>query len=148
MELLLLLIKSCSSVKQMVVLNNINISHPLSSFDITSAPYCHLRIFHNSPHLPTPRPTPPPKKKKKKFAWALFSISLGTAVIILRRNEKQRLCKILGHLVAARKRSHHWCVSLTPNNTKTIGRMTCLCFLRPIRRDLTSSSYSKHIRGK
>ena len=34
-----------------------------------------------------------------------------------------------------------WCVSLTPNNTKTIERMTCHCFLRPIRRDLTNSSY-------
>ena len=33
-------------------------------------------------------------------------------------------------------------VSLTPSNTKTIGRMTCHCFLRPIRRDLTSSSYT------
>ena len=37
----------------------------------------------------------------------------------------------MGHLAAAQKRSHQWCVSLTPSNTKTIGRMTCLCFLRP-----------------
>ena len=37
-----------------------------------------------------------------------------------------------GHLAAARKRSHQWCVTLTPNNAKTIGRMTCHCFLRPI----------------
>ena len=36
-------------------------------------------------------------------------------------------------VAAARKRSHQWRVSLTPNNTKTIGRMTCHCFLRPIR---------------
>ena len=43
-----------------------------------------------------------------------------------------------GHVGAARKRSHRWCVSLTPNNTKTIGRMTCYCFLPPIRRDLFS----------
>ena len=35
-----------------------------------------------------------------------------------------------------------WCVSLTPNNTKTIERMTFHCFLRPIRRDLTNSSYA------
>ena len=34
-----------------------------------------------------------------------------------------------------------WCFSLTPNNTKTIERMTCHCFLRPIRRDLTNSFY-------
>ena len=47
-----------------------------------------------------------------------------------------------GHVAAARKRSHQWCVSLTPNNTKTMGRMTCHCFQRPIRRDLTSSSYT------
>ena len=32
--------------------------------------------------------------------------------------------------------------SLTSNNTKTIERMTCHCFLRPIRGDLTSSSYA------
>ena len=48
----------------------------------------------------------------------------------------------LGHVAATRKRIHQWWVSLTPSNTKTIGRMTCHCFLRPIRRDLTSSSYT------
>ena len=39
-------------------------------------------------------------------------------------------------------------VSLTPNNTlntKTIGRMTCLCFLGPIMRDLTSCSYTTQL---
>ena len=46
---------------------------------------------------------------------------------------------IKGHVTAARKRSHRWCVFLTPNNAKTIERMTCHCFLRPIRRDLPSS---------
>ena len=40
-----------------------------------------------------------------------------------------------------------WCVSLTPNNTKTIERMTCHCFLRPIRRDLTNSSYITALLG-
>ena len=35
-----------------------------------------------------------------------------------------------------------WCVSLIPNNTKTIERMTCHCFVRPIRRDLKNSSYT------
>ena len=54
--------------------------------------------------------------------------------------KKKNVC----HVAAAWKRSHQWCVSLTPNNTKTIGRMTCHCFLRPIRRDLTSSSYTTH----
>ena len=41
------------------------------------------------------------------------------------------------HVAAARKRSHQWWVSLAPSNTKTIGRMTCHCFLRPIRRGET-----------
>ena len=48
----------------------------------------------------------------------------------------------LGHVAAAWKRSHQWCVSLTPNNTKTIERMTCHCFLRPLARDLMSSCYT------
>ena len=46
------------------------------------------------------------------------------------------------YTTAAWKRSHQWCVSLTPNNTNTMGRMTCHCFQRPIRRHLTSSSYT------
>ena len=46
-----------------------------------------------------------------------------------------------GHVAAAWKRSHQWCLTLTLNNTETIERMTCHCFLRPIRKDLTSSSY-------
>ena len=46
------------------------------------------------------------------------------------------------YVAAVRKRSHQFYVPLTPNNTKTIGRMTCHCFLRPIRRDLMSSSYT------
>ena len=40
-----------------------------------------------------------------------------------------------------------WCVSLTPNNTKTIERMTCHCFLRPIRRNLKNSSYTTALLG-
>ena len=47
-----------------------------------------------------------------------------------------------GHVAVGRKRRHRWWVSLAPNNTKTIGRMTCHCFLQPIRRDLTSSSHT------
>ena len=34
-------------------------------------------VFLNSKNFPPP----PPKKKKKKFAYALFSVSLGTAVV-------------------------------------------------------------------
>ena len=48
-------------------------------------------------------------------------------------------CLNFGQVAAALERSHQWCLTLTPNNTKTIERMTCHCFLRPIRRDLTSS---------
>ena len=53
-------------------------------------------------------------------------------------------CTLLkkGHLAAARKRSHQWCLALTPNITETIERMTCHCFLQPIRRDLASSYYT------
>ena len=47
------------------------------------------------------------------------------------------------HVAAAQKRSHQWCISLTPNNTKTVGRMTCLCFLWPI--IIRSSSYATRI---
>ena len=52
---------------------------------------------------------------------------------------------LIGHVAAVQKRSHQWCVSLTPSNTKTLGRMTCHCFLRPISRDLSSSSYTTHM---
>ena len=47
-----------------------------------------------------------------------------------------------GHVAAAWKRDHQWCVSLTPNNTRTIGRMICHCFLRPIRGDVSRSPYT------
>ena len=36
------------------------------------------------------------------------------------------------------------CLRLTPNNAKTIERMTCHCFLRPITRDIPRSSYTGH----
>ena len=42
------------------------------------------------------------------------------------------------HIAAARKRGRQWSVSLTPNNSTTIERMTCDGFLRPIRSDLYS----------
>ena len=51
--------------------------------------------------------------------------------------------KARGHVTAVRKRSHQWCVSLTPNNIKTIERMTYHCFLRPIKRDLPRSYTSQ-----
>ena len=47
-----------------------------------------------------------------------------------------------GHVAAARKRSHQWCLTLTSNNTETTKKMTRPCFLWPIRRDLPSSYYT------
>ena len=52
--------------------------------------------------------------------------------------------KYMGHVAAALKRSHQWCVFLTPQNTKNIQRMTGHCFLRAIRRDLTSYEQLLH----
>ena len=69
-----------------------------------------------------------------------WSKTLSTGPASGYSSKKKNVC----HVAAAWKRSHQWCVSLTPNNTKTIGRMTCHCFLLPIRRDLTSSSYTTH----
>ena len=57
----------------------------------------------------------------------------------------KNLNKFWGHVAAARKRSHQWCLTLTPNNTETLERMTGHCFLRLIRRDLISSSYTTEI---
>ena len=54
---------------------------------------------------------------------------------------------LTGYVAAARKRSHQRCLTLTPSNTETIERMTCHCFLRPIRRDFTSSSYTTPVGG-
>ena len=42
------------------------------------------------------------------------------------------------HIAAARRRGRQWSVSLTPNNSATIERMTYHCFLRPIRSHLSS----------
>ena len=40
----------------------------------------------------------------------------------------------LSNVAAARKRSHQWCLTLTPNSTETIERIIYHRFLRPIRR--------------
>ena len=72
----------------------------------------------------------------KKLAVIIhYLIPLYMALRRLTRN-------IGGHVAAARKRSHQWCLTLTPDSTETIGRMTCHCFLVPVGRDLTSSSYT------
>ena len=44
----------------------------------------------------------------------------------------------LGSCSSCSQEKSQWCLTLTPNNTETIERMTCHCFLRPIGRDLTS----------
>ena len=59
-------------------------------------------------------------------------------------SDKQRVLWYVNYCISW---SGLWCVSLTPNNTKTIERMTCHCFLRPIRRDLTNSSYTTALLG-
>ena len=48
----------------------------------------------------------------------------------------------LGDVAAVPKISHQWFETLTPNNTKRMGRMTCHCFQRAIRRDLRISCYT------
>ena len=54
------------------------------------------------------------------------------------------ITKMFGSCSSYSGRSHQWCVSLTPKNTKTSGRMTCHCFLQHARkgRELPSSSYT------
>ena len=52
-----------------------------------------------------------------------------------------------GDVAADPKISHQWFETLTPNNTKTMGRMTCHCFQPPIRRDLRISCYTGHLSG-
>ena len=48
----------------------------------------------------------------------------------------------LGSCSSCSQEKSQWCLTLTPNSTETIKRMTCHCFLWPVRRDLTSCSYS------
>ena len=62
----------------------------------TTRSYMRFAISHNAPYLlpAHPHPPAPPKKMYIYIAYALFSISLGTA-LIPKRNEKQRLCKLL-----------------------------------------------------
>ena len=71
-------------------------------------------------------------------------ITVNTLGSITSRNlGNEHALKTRGHVTAVWKRSHQWGVSLTPDNIKTIGRMTCHCFLRPIKRDLPRSYTSQ-----
>ena len=88
------------------------------------------------------------------YTLAYFSLQDSRLPKIEKRdNEKKKSGRKLGRgraapppppldVAVARKWSHQWCVSLTPNNNNTVERMTYHCFLQPIKRDLTSSSYT------
>ena len=84
--------------------------------------------------------------RRLKSGWQLliyFTTQMcSTAALRPSRKVTGGTCKNKGHAAAARKRSHQWCVSPTLSNTKTIGRMTCHSFLRPIRRDLPKYSFA------
>ena len=88
----------------------------------------------------SPPPPPPPalqsgqSRNSTKFPnFSLWNVDWKTKLVL----PPER-----GHVATAQKITHQWCLTLTPNNTGTIERMTCHCFLQPIRRDLTSSSYT------
>ena len=74
-------------------------------------------------------------KEHWKYQFICLITFMWILLTLLRGSKK-------GLVSATWKRSHQWCVSLTPNNTKTIGRMTCHCFLQPIRRDLPERFYN------
>ena len=69
---------------------------------------------------------------------SLVGVCLDVIALSVSRQPIGLLCKecrlalapvLGGHLAAARKRSHQWCLTLTPNNTETVERMTCHCFI-------------------
>ena len=87
-------------------------------------------------------------KNKKKAGTSLLLLLFPLPIILhapyfstLPASLQHKQARVEGHVAATRK-SHRWCLTLTPNNTKTIERMTCHCFLLPIRRDLTRSFYT------
>ena len=76
------------------------------------------------------------------FSFPFPSSSMHLPFPLSPASLQNKEASVEGH-VAATQKSHRWCLTLTPNNTKTIERMTCYCFLRPIRRDLTRSKQIK-----
>ena len=78
------------------------------------------QLVHNSPLAHIPKCT---LFAAQNFAKALFSISLGTAVTP-RRNEKQRLCKILGG-----KRGVLWEMCLLQIDENAHEQVTCVTIL-------------------
>ena len=75
------------------------------------------------------------------FSFPFPSSSMHLPFPLSPASLQNKEARVEGHVAATRK-SHRWCLTLTPNNTKTIERMTCHCFLLPIRRDLTRSFYA------
>ena len=77
-------------------------------------------------------------KNKKKAGTSLLLLLFPLPIILyapyfstLPASLQHKQARVEGHVAATRK-SHRWCLTLTPNNTKTIERMTCHCFLLPI----------------
>ena len=91
------------------------------------------------------------KESQWLFIWVKFKVQILThsnnkfTFLFKKRFYGKTLPK---DVAAPGKRSQQWCLTLTPNNTKTIERMTCPCFLRPVRGDLPSSSYTTLPKGR
>ena len=65
------------------------------------------------------------------FSFPFPSSSMHLPFPLSPASLQNKEARVEGHVAATRK-SHRWCLTLTPNNTKTIERMTCHCFLLPI----------------
>ena len=70
-------------------------------------------------------------KNKKKAGTSLLLLLFPLPIILhapyfstLPASLQHKQARVEGHVAATRK-SHRWCLTLTPNNTKTIERMTC-----------------------
>ena len=96
------------------------------------------------------------KRKKiwKESQWLFIWVKFKVQILTHSNNNFTFLCKkrfygktLSKDVAAPWMRSHQWCLTLTPNNTKTIKRMTCHCFLRPVRGGLLSSSYTTLPKG-
>ena len=115
---------------------NIGVNINGSSFDndnkVTETSIWHFQCFFKGWKL---------LRARHIVQFSLDSNQLKLTVITAKlKKKKEKKCFLPGS-VKKRVRGAS-CVSLTPNNTKTIERMTCHCFLWPIRRNHTSSSYS------
>ena len=146
--------------------NGIRIKHPypwhLACVQTTPLPSVRIGEGVYTQAIDT-QPSPPPHHQEKmlmnsRLQWCIYGYSFTinkqhnvsfTNINVIEAQLPEEMSRwqleitlLRGHVAAARKRGHQWYISLTPNNTKTMGRMTCHCFQWPIRRDLTSSSYT------